>query len=139
MADKKPLVAEAKVTLDKERTMRLDFFACREFKKLTKAEGLGPLDVYGRPKGISLLTDDVGKLELDEEITPLLIAACLRHEDADVDGGTVARSLNVDTMDNLATALQGLLREFFPDATVEVVEGEEGESESAEVSDGTDP
>ena len=130
-ADKRPPVAELKVVLDKERTMRLDFFAAREFKLLTKAEGFGPPDEYGRPKGISLLGGGLAGLELDEEVTPLLIAACLRHEDREVDADLVARSMTVENMEPLAEALQQLLREFFPNVEVEL---REGEGESTEVS-----
>ena len=112
----KPPVPEVKVTLDKERTLRLDLFAFREFKRITRELGLGPDGKWGKPEGISLLKY-VGDLDeiLDEETLPVLITAALLHEDGTLDVDQVSRLLTTENLEELAHALIGLLEEFLAD------------------------
>jgi len=98
--------------LDKERTLRLDPYAVVQFKKLTRAEGLGPLDQWGRPAGIDI-TSGFSADMVDIETMPLFLAACLVHEDKRIDGDLVSRHLTTEILEKISAALSRLSAQFF--------------------------
>ena len=122
-----PDFVEVEIELDKKRTLRLDFYATRQFKKLTKAEGFGKPDVYGRPTGISIHAGELKGMEFDEEITPLFLAACLRHADPTVDGDLVARWVTGRKLVPVAAALEQCCRHARP-GSITVTRGARGQT-----------
>ncbi len=76
------------IQLDRERTLRFDFSAAVEFKKVS---------------GISIMRGDLNEKTLDEESGVALITACLRHEDPELSPDDVARIL---TLESFAEALE---------------------------------
>lgn len=108
----KPPVPEVGVTLDRERTLRFDFFAFREFKRLTREAGLGPEGQWGRPEGISL-QNYAGPLSalLDEETLPIFLTSLLRHEDKEVGVEDVVELMTEENLVSLAESILQLLKE----------------------------
>ena len=87
----------ATIQLDKERTLRFDFPAAVEFKKVS---------------GISIMRGDLNEKTLDEESGVTLITACLRHEDPELTPDDVARALTIESFTEALEKITALMKAF---------------------------
>lgn len=103
-----PPAPEAKIQLDRVRTLRCDFQALRLIKMET---------------GVSLLTGQT--IPMDEETLPVLLWAFLVHEDPDLTVTKAAGLVSFSGLLEIVTLITDLIKESLP--TAEETEG--GESE----------
>ena len=112
-----PSAPEAKITLDRERTLRCDMYAMRMFKKET---------------GISLLRGELGGNA--SEYVAELVWAFLAHEDEDLTIDAVAKMIHPGNMVGVLEEVFGMIAASLPDETKPT-----GEDQEEGAQDGEDP
>ena len=118
-----PPAPEAKITLDRERTLRCDMYAMRLFKKETVSAK--------HPEGISLLRGELGD-NVNEDTIAELVWAFLVHEDAELTIDAVARMINPANMVGILNEVFGVILASLPEAVT-------GEDNEGGAQDGEDP
>ena len=108
----RPPAPEAKITLDRERTLRCDLYAMRLFKKET---------------GLSLLAGDLGG-HVNEDTIAELVWAFLAHEDPELTVEAVSKEIHPGNMAGILEEVFGLIVESLPEKPdVEKAEGDTDE------------
>ena len=112
-----PPAPEAKITLDRERTLRCDMYAMRLFKKET---------------GISLLRGELGSNAT--EYVAELVWAFLAHEDEDLTIDAVAKMIHPGNMVGVLDEVFGMIVASLPEELAAT-----GEDQEEGTQDGDDP